>query len=135
MMQTNDMNTSDLRNPTIYINKLAPCSDDRMCISLGNTLSAQMNLSPVAFFLYMSFILYDNMETFDFSVPHFCESFGLTHKEYVSAYNELIYNEYLTTTVPGSDFLCFHDKPHVTPCSLDWDGRDDWEKNDGEDVW
>ena len=120
MKQIMDTNAEyTIFDPLIAIDKPAPLLDDALCASTRNILEAQRTLSPEAFFLYMHLSLFNDKESFRFSVPLFCDRFGFTRNMYLDAYNELVGSDYLTTPTQEDHILFFHDYPLVPPYVFD----------------
>jgi len=132
MLQTNNINANLSGDPYIpFIITDKPDRNDMVALSLESTHAAQRALSPSAFFLYMWFVLADDKQTYHFSSQSFCESFDLAK----TAYNELLDNDYLTTTTRDSGTFYFHDRPLVPPYLIRWGDGDQLGKVEDEDVW
>lgn len=138
MKQTNNTNSDiiyDGLNPVVHIDKPEPRPGDRVILSRYNTFEALGILSPEAFFLYTFFALHNDKSEGQFSASTFCDNYDWSHEEYIAAYNELLFNEYLVTTSEESNALYFHDDPYVPLYLYSWGEADEAGKSGDEGDW
>lgn len=130
-----NMNSSDVsRYIPITIDKPESNKYNQICFDMTNILDAMLILSPTAFLLYVFFSLYNDRSVYDFTDEDFQEATGLPSDTYAEAYNELIFNNYLTVKERGADVLYFHDAPLNPPflprtvvnCKNEWNDTEEW---------